>query len=553
MRICIPDRLLYKYPGYTDIPDRLFCYIAGSDVIICIMCAEKLPLPKNTPLSGRLPRLLVLVVAYMAEKTIESVLRRIPKELANRFKVEVLVIDDGSRDATFTRANHMRVGGESDLFPITVLRNPVNQGYGGNQKVGMEYAIVHGFDFLVLLHGDGQYAPECMGDLLEPLVTGSADAVIGSRMLDSGRARSGGMPLYKFVGNRILTKFQNLVLGTELSEFHSGYRAYSVAALAEIPFSLDTNDFHFDTEILVQLFLWEKRVVDIGIPTYYGDEICYVNGIKYAKDVVVATVKGALQRLGIFYDPKFDVSARTGGHVYESKLDFESPQSVSVSLLHSGARVVDLGCGHGDVANSLKSRGYYVVGVDSAAQDPSFFDRFVLADLDTDPLAVDPSEFDTVLMLDILEHLSDPEDFLATLREAIWVGSPPGPEIIASTGNVAFLPLRLSMLLGEFNYGRRGILDLTHKRLFTKRTFLRLIHQAGYVVDGFQGIPPPLPMVLGEGIVARILFRVSTALAHRFPSLFAYQFLIRCHVNPQLGWLIADAQSEAARIVKGSY
>jgi glycosyltransferase involved in cell wall biosynthesis len=485
-------------------------------------------------------RLLILVVAYMAERTIESVLGRIPRDIANRFDAEVLVIDDGSRDATFAHATRLHASDDSHLLPVTVLRNPVNQGYGGNQKVGIQYAIANGFDFLILLHGDGQYAPECMEHLLEPLVTGSADAVIGSRMLDPGLARSGGMPLYKFAGNRILTKFQNLVLGTRLSEFHSGYRAYSVAALSDVPFSLDTNDFHFDTEILVQFFLWEKRVAEVGIPTYYGDEICYVNGMKYAKDVAIATAKGALQRLGIFYDPKFDVSAHSNEPVYESKLDFESPQNVATSLLCPGARVLDIGCGPGDFSNSLRDRGCYVVGVDGFPQDSSLFDRFILADLDTDPLPANPSEFDTVLMLDILEHLSSPEDFLALLRESIWAGSPPGPAIIASTGNVAFLPLRLSMLLGEFNYGRRGILDLTHKRLFTKRTFLRLVHQAGYVVDGFQGIPPPLPMMLSETPAERILFKVSALLAHRFPSLSLTSFLSGAMSAHSLGgfWLM---------------
>ncbi len=496
----------------------------------------------------RRPRLLVLVVAYMAETTIESVLKRIPRDILSRFEIEVLVVDDGSHDATFARATRLHGSGEGALLPTTVLRNPTNQGYGGNQKIGMHYAIANHFDFLVLLHGDGQYAPERMGDLLEPLVAGSADAVIGSRMLDRGGARSGGMPLYKFAGNRILTSFQNRVLGTSLSEFHSGYRAYSVGALSDVPFSLDTDDFHFDTEILVQFFLWGKRVAEVGIPTYYGDEICYVNGLRYAKDVVIASAKGALQRFGIFYDPKYDASGLHGEPIYESKLDFESPQSIVASFVLPGERVADLGCGPGDFANGLRDRGCYVIGVDSFAQDASLFDRFILADLDSDPLAVNPSSFDAVLMLDILEHLSSPEKFLAALREAIWAGSPPGPKIFASTGNVAFLPLRMSLLSGEFNYGLRGILDLSHKRLFTKRTFLRLIRQAGYVVDSIQGIPPPLPMVGGTSGAARALFRVTAFLAHRMPSLFAYQFLVTAHVSPQLGWLVAEATSEAARI-----
>ena len=172
----------------------------------------------------RLPRILILVVAYNAESTVESVMSRIPKELSQQFDLELLVLDDCSGDATFVRSLETSRGADWAL-PTTVLRNPTNRGYGGNQKIGMEYAIEMGFDFLVLLHGDGQYAPERLPDMLAPLVSGEAEAVMGSRMLTKGGARRGGMPLYKLLGNRVLTTFQNKLLGTDMSEFHSGYRA----------------------------------------------------------------------------------------------------------------------------------------------------------------------------------------------------------------------------------------------------------------------------------------------------------------------------------------
>ena len=130
-------------------------------------------------------------------------------------------------------------------FRLDVLVNPENQGYGGNQKLGYHYALNNDFDFVALLHGDGQYAPEFLPALVEPLREGSPDAVFGSRMLVDGAARTGGMPLYKFVGNKILTWFENRILRTKLSEFHSGYRIYSTGALRRIPFERNTNDFSF--------------------------------------------------------------------------------------------------------------------------------------------------------------------------------------------------------------------------------------------------------------------------------------------------------------------
>src|SRR6185295_1038348 len=179
----------------------------------------------DSAMAATKPRVLIFIVAYNAEKTIQDVLRRVPAEL-QRHDTEVLIIDDASQDRTFERGEEFRRLGETP-FKVTVLFNPVNQGYGGNQKVGFHYAIDNGFDYVVLLHGDGQYAPECLPMLLQPLVDGKADAVFGSRMLTDNGALKGGMPLYKFAGNKILTTYQNFMLGSKLSEFHSGYRLYS--------------------------------------------------------------------------------------------------------------------------------------------------------------------------------------------------------------------------------------------------------------------------------------------------------------------------------------
>ena len=206
-------------------------------------------------------------------------------------KVEVLIIDDSSNDDTFL--NGLRYQRSHPAFKITLLRTPQNQGYGGNQKLGYRYAIDNGFDIVALVHGDGQYAPEKLPELLAPLLHGEADAVLGSRMIEKRAARAGGMPLYKWLGNQILTTFQNWMLGTTFSEFHSGYRLYSTKSLLQIPFEKNTNEFHFDTEIIVQLVLRKLRVAELPIPTYYGDEICHVNGLRYAWDICLTMLRVA--------------------------------------------------------------------------------------------------------------------------------------------------------------------------------------------------------------------------------------------------------------------
>src|SRR2546422_10955520 len=210
-------------------------------------------------------RLLIFVVAYQAESTLRWVLERIPRSIFDEYDCEVLVVDDASKDRTFAIGREYKQSHPE--IPLTVVRNEFNRGYGGNQKIGYAYAIAEHFDFVALVHGDGQYAPEELPRLVAPLHDGGADAVFGSRMLRKGNALRGGMPLYKYVGNRILSLTQNVLLGTRLSEFHSGYRVYSVGALRLIPFRLNSDDFHFDTEVIIPLINARARIVELPIPT----------------------------------------------------------------------------------------------------------------------------------------------------------------------------------------------------------------------------------------------------------------------------------------------
>lgn len=239
------------------------------------------------------PRIGIFIIAYNAVHHLIKTIARIPPEILERVD-EIFVIDDCSTDNSYYAALGYKA--EYGLTKLTVHRNETNQGYGGNQKVGYRYAIERGFDIVALIHGDGQYAPECLPQLLEPLVHGEADMVFGSRMAIPGAALAGGMPLYKYVGNRILTALQNRLVGLELSEFHSGYRLYSVAALQRIPFESFTHTWHFDTEIILALAERGMRIVERPIPTYYGDEICHVNGVPYALNCLTTSYRFYLNR-----------------------------------------------------------------------------------------------------------------------------------------------------------------------------------------------------------------------------------------------------------------
>ncbi|HLK36955.1 MAG TPA: glycosyltransferase [Polyangiaceae bacterium] len=315
------------------------------------------------PADGK-PKLLIFVIAYHAESTLTSVLERIPRSVFEGYACEVLVVDDASTDRTFAIGReYQRAHPE---IPMTVLRNEYNQGYGGNQKVGYGYAAARKVDFVAMVHGDGQYAPEELPRLLEPLRQRRADAVFGSRMMDRFGALKGGMPLYKYAGNKVLTALQNAMLGTKLSEFHSGYRIYSVRMLERTAYRLNSNDFHFDTEIIIQLLNAGATIVELPIPTYYGDEICRVNGMKYAKDVLVATLQNVAHRSGLLYQRRFDPQWNGNAH-YDLKLGYASTHSYALRAVPEGAKVLDIGAGPGGLASELRKKRCDVTVVDQHA------------------------------------------------------------------------------------------------------------------------------------------------------------------------------------------
>lgn len=238
------------------------------------------------------PRIAVLVVAYNAQETLEQVLDRIPEDFVPRIAA-VIVCDDASTDLTHDVILDYQ---QQSALPITIIRHSENLGYGGNQKFGYDWAIRNNIDFVVLLHGDGQYAPEYLPQMLQPLLDNDADTVFGSRMMTRGSARHGGMPLYKFVGNKALTRLQNFLAHVNLSEWHSGYRAYRVGSLKEVDFRNNSNAFDFDTQIILQMIESRQRITEISIPTFYGEEISRVNSVKYGFQILGHTIRYRFKR-----------------------------------------------------------------------------------------------------------------------------------------------------------------------------------------------------------------------------------------------------------------
>jgi glycosyltransferase involved in cell wall biosynthesis len=487
------------------------------------------------------PRLLIFIIAYYAESTLRWVLDRVPEQLFEQFDCELLVVDDASLDATFTIGAEYKRAHAS--VPMTVLRNEYNQGYGGNQKVGYSYAIEHNFDFVALVHGDGQYAPEELPKLIAPLLRGEADAVFGSRMMQPLNALRGGMPLYKYVGNRILSRVQNTLLGSHLSEFHSGYRIYAVDALKRISFRLNSNDFHFDTEIIIQLLNAKSKIVELPIPTYYGDEICRVNGMKYAKDVLWATLQNVAHRSGLRYQRRFEPKSDANTH-YDLKLGYDSSHTYALEAVPTGARVLDIGSGPGGLAAELVKKGCRVTVVDQYPTQSEDSEVLVLTqDLDDD-IKFDVNQHDVLLMLDIIEHLKDPERFLEQLRKQFGYDN---KTLILTTPNIGFIAQRIMLALGQFNYGRAGILDRTHTRLFTFPSLRRLLNDEGFRIKSIKGVPAPFPKVLGDGRLGKLAVMLNLGLIRVSRSLFSYQIYVEAESTPDVSFVLADSKRRSAK------
>ena len=465
-------------------------------------------------------KIAIFIVAFQAEQFIESVLERIPPPLRDLF-AEIYVIDDSSSDLTFAIA---RAAGERlGLSNVTVMRTPLNRGYGGNQKLGYLHAIAQDYDYVVLLHGDGQYAPEYLPQIVSALGESQPDALIASRMIKPRDALRGGMPVYKWVGNRVLTAIENRALRSELSEFHSGYRAYKVDALRTIPFQLNSDDFHFDTEVLIQLISTHRSIVEIPVPTFYGDEISRVNGISYAANCLKAVGKARLSRLGVYYEPKFDFGLFEDGTYLFKEAENTLHQTILSRNWPADWQVADLGASRGALSARIAQKVARVTAVDRDLPAEAGAAEALALDLNT---AFDEElghrRYDCVLALDVIEHLERPEEGVSKIAAILK----PGGMLYASTGNIAYLVMRLSLLLGQFNYGKRGILDLTHTRLFTISSFRKLLVDSGFVIKELRGFGPPITDMVGESWPLRATDSTSGTLARIWPRMFAFNFLV---------------------------
>lgn len=231
-------------------------------------------------------RIITVMPAYNAAKTLERTYREVPLEVVD----EVILVDDGSSDETVAKARELG---------LTTFVHKVNLGYGRNQKTCYREALRRNADIVVMVHPDYQYSPKLVVSLAGMIAYGEYDVVLASRILGKGTLK-GGMPLYKYVANRFLTAFQNILMRQKLSEYHTGYRAFSREVLSTLPLEENTDDFIFDNEMLAQVSYFDYRIGEISCPTKYFAEASSINfrrSVKYGFGVLATSMQYRLQKM----------------------------------------------------------------------------------------------------------------------------------------------------------------------------------------------------------------------------------------------------------------
>ena len=303
---------------------------------------------------------------------------------------------------------------------------------------------------------------------------------------------------------------------------HSCFRAYRVKALRNIPYELNTNDYHFDTEIFIQFLLKKLLIKEIPIPISYETGMSSERGLKYAWNVLLTTLTPIFHQISLFYERKYDV--QEGSSKYTLKTGFASSHQFAIDNVTPGSNVLDIGCGDSLVGQELRKKNCYLESID--AEDPTDkakINKFTKMDLNTPNLPIDIERFDYILLLDVLEHLEEPEKFIYHLRAR---ANGKTPKFIVSVPNIGFFIMRFQLLMGRFSYGVRGILDLGHRRLFTFKTIYRLLDQAGFKIMQRKGLPAPFPLAIGLNPISKLMIKLNELVIRILPKLFSYQIIL---------------------------
>lgn len=446
------------------------------------------------------------ILAVLRDDSLEWVeyLSNLPASLANI--IEEIAIFGDFTNSNFSQLSHKISSISSWRNKLLAFQSGRSLGWGGNQKVGFGYFIEKGMDQVLVIQSCSPAAWNSLIDCLFESIINKQPVVFG-------------VPNKSFFSSRLI----NFFLGLKLRYSQFSNRLFSTSLLKKIPFEVNSENEFFDLEILIQ-----SRMMGVSIRELTSSVCNSTNN--YNLNVfssLLRVLRYRLHQVGIVFDKRY---LAKGSVLYTFKSSPFSSHGQILNLVKEHSEVLDIGCGTGLLSKRLAEKNVRSMGIDYEIKENVWggFDTYIQDDLEKAGKLPRERQFDYILLADVLEHLRAPDELLRKVRPLLKKEG----KLIASTGNVALWYMRLSLLLGRFNYGKKGILDETHVKLYTRYSFLQLLNQSGFQVETVLPTSLPFEVVFqstGRSQVLRaveaIYYRIACACA--WPSLFAYQFVVQ--------------------------
>ena len=475
--------------------------------------------------AGGLPRVALFLFDVPDAGVLRSTLERIPR-VADDWLEEIVVMQQRVSGPSIPEP--ARLVGDRKL-ELRIHRPPRDSGYGRVRKAAFEYALRRGLDHVVFMRGDGLHPPEALCSLVHSAVMGAPRLVIASRLVRRRDMLRSWVPVARLAAHTLATGFQNRVLGLRLTDYHSGFRLYPVRDVERVPFQLNADDRSFDMQIVIQLRALGAAIDEVPVQPVWQE---YATGREGLFEVLRACASAVDYRLHqlhftrrgpFFVDPAIHYTlkrSKAGSHMQ------------IVDAIRPGTEVLDLGCSQGLLARPLREKDVRVTGVDAGPPErladelAEYFQR----DLEH-PLELPTGRrFDYVVSSDVIEHIRNRAQLLRSARRFLNEHG----RLIISTPNVALWFYRLSLLVGRFEYGPRGVLDEDHVHLFTGSTFRREVQGAGFHIRRQRVTALPFEVVFqstGRSRLIRSIERLYHLAARLWPSMFAYQYILEAEIT----------------------
>jgi 2-polyprenyl-3-methyl-5-hydroxy-6-metoxy-1,4-benzoquinol methylase len=456
---------------------------------------------------------------------LRSVLDRVPRAAIPWFE-EIVIMQELSASRDHPVPTHLM---GDRWVNLQIQRLPRDAGYGGARKAAFEYALLKGFDHVVMMRGDGLHPPANLPALIAPIHEDPGQMVFAYRRLNLPKGPGSWKLLPNLVAHTLATGFQNRLLGLRLRDYHSGYRLYAMQAIERIPYQLDSDDHCFDMQLVIQCRVLGVPVAEVPAGPIWREYSTNRVGLAEVLRACRCAIDYRLHQLHVL---------RLGQYFVEQDVRYTFKQSRTgshmqiIAAIEPGSSVLDLGCSQGLLARPLREKDVRITGVDIAppGSRTDELDAYFRRDLDL-PLELPlEREFDYIVVSDVIEHLRNRTQLLRGARRFLKEGG----RLIISTPNIALWFYRLSLLVGRFEYGPRGVLDETHVHLFTRSTFRREVEKAGFFVLRERVTALPFELVFestGRSRLIRAINRFYHTLARIWPTMFAYQHIIEAEIT----------------------